>query len=88
MKKILNLFSIKVCRIKINYLSLFQVINQINTNNMNAQDFFERMMLEQLTAKAKAELNKGMKKPFEVLVNLVKVEDKGIKVCQAMVCNN
>ena len=55
---------------------------------MNAQDFFERMMLEQLTAKAKAELNKGMKKPFEVLVNLVKVEDKGIKVCQAMVCNN
>lgn len=55
---------------------------------MNAQDFFERMMLEQLTAKAKRELNKGLAQPFEVLVNLVKVEDKGIKVCQAMVCNN
>ena len=55
---------------------------------MNAQEFFEQMMLEQLTAKAKAELNKGMAKPFEVLVNLVKVENKGIKVCQAMVCNN
>ncbi len=55
---------------------------------MNSQDFFEKMILEQLTAKAKRELNKGLAQPFEVLVNLVKVEDKGVKVCQALVCNN
>ena len=55
---------------------------------MNPQDFFEQMILEHLKAKAKRELNKGIAQPFEVIINLKKVEDIGIKVCQAYVCNN
>jgi|FreactcultureFD7_1027221.scaffolds.fasta_scaffold28760_2 hypothetical protein len=54
---------------------------------MNAERFFQELMLEAVKRDIKATLNKGMSKPFEVLVS-VKMHTQGLEVQNAKICNN
>lgn len=51
------------------------------------ENFFEFLMANAIASKIKQDANRNLKKPFEVLVS-VKLEQKGVKVQNAMVCNN
>ena len=51
------------------------------------EDFLDFLMLNAIALKIKQNANKNLKKPFEVLVSVKKVEE-GISVKNAMVCNN
>ena len=51
------------------------------------EDYFEKMMLNAIAIKIKQQANNNLKKPFEVLVS-VKAVEEGIKINNAMVCNN
>ncbi len=61
--------------------------NKLKHKIMNAERFFQELMLEAVKRDIKATLNKGMSKPFEVLIS-VKMHTQGLEVQNAKICNN
>ena len=55
---------------------------------MNADKFFAELMLEAMTRDIKNQMNKGLIKPFERLVKVIEITDKGVKTFTPMLCNN
>lgn len=49
---------------------------------------FEKLMADMLKKKISEQANKGIIKPFEVVIGISFVEGKGIKVSDTLVCNN
>ena len=62
--------------------------NKLKHKIMNAERFFQELMLEAITRDIKQELNQGLKKPFERLVKIIKIENDGVKTFAPMLCNN